>query len=225
MFVVQVTKDDRILFAGLDTGRNLTDSYPLVTKGTFFHDPFGAGRVFFVRFGFIQHRSWIPEIKASGPIGTGGHAEAASDAAMIIHHHNPVFFPFKGRLCRTNPDTGRVFAMVAKDHKGHMFDLFIYKFIFFGREGIVVGRFPDPFDLIFPVPEIRNVMGAVTGVHAFGTVFLFGTLPHVYNHGPPFTLQTFPVGSILRCLKLTGQEQLKCSVTPKTQKRGESGNL
>jgi len=155
MFVVQVTKDDRILFAGLYTCRNLPDGDPLVTEGTFLHDPFGAGRVFFVRFGFIQHSPGIPEIKAPGPVGTRGHTEAASDAAMIIHHHNPVFFPFKGCLCRTNPDTGRVFAMVAKDHEGHMLDLFIYKFIFLAREGIVVRGFPDPFDLILRVPEIE----------------------------------------------------------------------
>ena len=55
----------------------------------------------------------VAEIETSRAVWAGGHAEPASDAAVVIDHDNAVLFPFERGLGGAGPDTGRIIAMVA----------------------------------------------------------------------------------------------------------------
>ena len=70
----------------------------------------------------------------SGPIGTSSHAEAAADAAMVVHHHDSVFLAFEGRLGRADADTGRIVAVVAQNHDRSFLQRLIEIRVFLFRE-------------------------------------------------------------------------------------------
>ena len=56
----------------------------------------------------------VPPIEAARAVGTGGHAVAAADAAVHVHHHDAVLLPLPGRLGGADLDAGRVRAVVAQ---------------------------------------------------------------------------------------------------------------
>ena len=108
LWIFHIAENQSLLFAGLHAGGNKTLSQPFDAEVAFLHDPFGAGGK--LRLDFLDKRPRVPEVHGPGPIRTSGHAEPAPDAAMIIHHHDPVFLAFKRGLGRAYADAGRVVA-------------------------------------------------------------------------------------------------------------------
>jgi len=122
--IFEVSENEGLALACLNTGRNLPDREPFLTEAAFFDNttfPGGKSSIQF-RLDIIAR---VPEIKAPSSVRTTGHAVPAPDATMEVHHRDPVG-PLECGLGRADTRAGSIGAVVAKQHEGllaHVFRL------------------------------------------------------------------------------------------------------
>jgi len=171
--VAQVAEKQSLFLAGYHAGREKSCGQSLYAEIALLHNSFGPGRKSGVDF--LDKRPGVSIIHGPGSIGASGDAEAASNASMIIHHYDSVLCPLEGRLRRTHPDTGRIFAMIAEDKDRFLLDTGLDVRMFLARKSIPKPLMPYPFNLILLVAEIWNIMDIVAGLDAIRTAM--GTSP------------------------------------------------
>lgn len=163
--VIEIAKDQCLaLTTCLDTGWKFANFDAANAEVAFFND--AAHSPWFVRVQVADIRRGFSIVETAHSIGTGGHAEPATDAAVIIHDHNTILVA-EGSLGRTNPDTGWVVAMVAED----------WQFLFFGglvsvqvgvfMKSVFVSCHPNPLDFVFGIGDIRYVVIGMAGLNNF----------------------------------------------------------
>ena len=175
---LQVAEGQQLLGAGLDARRLQAAVEPLGAEGALLDDAPHPGRVRRVRDfrGLSRRRVARPRlapVEAARAVGAPGHAEAAADAAVEVHHHDPVR-PLVGGLGRADPDAGRVLAVVAEDHDVLVLEVLAGVLLLVAGERVVIRRLPDPLDLV-PlrvglVGERRDVVLLVAGADALAAI-------------------------------------------------------
>ncbi len=184
--IIQIAKQNGVLPAGQNTGRQHSLNQPFLAEVALLHDTFGARREVWIDL--RNKRPRVAEIHASCSVRAGGHAKPATDAAVIIHHDDAVGPPERG-LRGADPDAGRIFAVIAHHGNLELLQRLSGIGMVFGGEDSGKRFVPDPFDFIFGVPEVRDIVRCMAGGDAFGAIS--GTFGGVNHHGPAFGHKRF----------------------------------
>ncbi len=97
-------------------------------------------------------------VEAARAVRTRGHAVAAADAAVPVHHHDAVVAP-PGGLGRADPHAGRVVAVVAEHQDRLAGQAPRRRTRLLVREGALERLLPDPLDLVPRVGDRRARCG------------------------------------------------------------------
>lgn len=159
--IVEITKDNSLaLSASLDTGWLLALSYTFITKITFFNDTPHSSGVYMIR---VLHKLFrITPVETPAAIRAGGHTKTTADTTMVVHHYDAIFI-FESRFGGASPDTGGLIAMVTEYGKLMFCSSSIPVLVAALGEGILKICHPYPFDLVFLIRKLRNIMDGMTG--------------------------------------------------------------
>ena len=202
--VIQVAKDHGLAIAtGFDTGGEFANTDALGAKITFFDDTAGTPREIGIQH--LDELFRVAPVEAPAAIRAGRHAEPATDAAMIVHNDDTIFVA-ESRLGGAGPHTGRAVAMIAEDWHLEIFGFLCLIKIRAFRKGVLKIGHPDPFDLIFLIRKLGNVMHSVAGRNnllAQGRILAKFT--HIDQHAVTIPANSFRFRSMLRRSRGEGQ--------------------
>ena len=156
-FILQVSKDHGSP-GRFDAGRLQPLGQPFGAEGALFHHPDLPGGITGILF--FDVRAGIFPVETPGAIGAAGHAKAAADAAVHVHHDDAVL-PLEGGLGGTHPDAGGILAMVAQDQKVHVLQLFRKVRLLLPGKSVMEVLGPDPLDLV----AVGHRRGQVSACH------------------------------------------------------------
>ena len=132
-------------------------------------------------------RPGIHEVEASRSVGAGCHAEAASDATVVVDGDKPA-----GRLVggagKADTHAGRVGAVVAEQEEAPLLDAFGKDGGRIGCEGVFKRVVPDPLHFLGS-GDVGHVVELMAGIHDGLHLFRTGEAAGVYDHGPAMGLQ------------------------------------
>ena len=203
MRVVEIAKNHGLaVTAGLDTGGLQADADALGAEIALFHDAPGPSREVLVEV--LDVLLGVAPVEAAAAVGAGGHAEPAADAAVVVHDDDP-FLVAEGGLGRADTHAGRIVAVVAEDWQLVAGIGLVPVEIRAFREGVFETGHPDPFDFVFLVRELGDIVDRVAGGdHFLAETRILTELPYVDHHTVANTAGR-RLGSMTRgCLGVTG---------------------
>ncbi len=161
--VFHVSKHQGLFLAGRHAGREDPPAESFLAEIAFFHHALGSRREILVDL--FDKGPGITVVHTPCAVGTGGHAEPASDAAVVVHRDDSIGPP-EGGLRGTDPDAGRVVAVIAENGQGAVPHLLRHLGNRFSMKYFLAGFEFYPIDLILGVAEIGDIMREMTGVDA-----------------------------------------------------------
>src|SRR5512139_307486 len=212
------------LLHGLHARRHEALGQPVGAEGALLHHPFAAHGISGIRWLLVfEVGGWrILVVEASCPEGTAGHAVTATDAAVLIHHDEAVI-PLPGGLGGTDPDAGRVGAVVAEQEERLLLQFLGQVEVLLTGERMLVVVGPEPLDLLLLVVVRRYVVELMAGLDGL-LGGLCVQLRHIYHHRPLLGGESLGMGRERSRSRLHLPKPIEDWQSPQSQ-RGDSGHL